>query len=264
MVSSDDFNFNARRILTYHKIRERHVSNLEHQLEIIKNRGIGVTVDDGDVSFFTYLYPLLVKHKIPSILFIITSLIDTDTPFWWDEVIYYLGEPAGREKLRQLKLIPNHERLDFLQNMRKQSGKPPMHYPQLTTKQLKEMQDAGVVIGNHSHTHPMFDQCTEEEIRAELRASKFIFEKNGLTGYSVLAYPNGNYNDHVEQILKDEGVKQAFLFDHRLNRSRINPLRTSRLSVNDDTPLWKFRLIISGWHSRLLPLRKGIQQYIHE
>jgi poly-beta-1,6-N-acetyl-D-glucosamine N-deacetylase len=120
------------------------------------------------------------------------------------------------------------------------------------------MQAAGVLIANHSHTHPMFDQCTEEEIRAELRASKAFFTQHGLKGYEYFAYPNGNYNERVQKILIEEGIQYAFLFDHQLNKAPINPMRISRLSVNDDTPLWKLRLILSGWHSRILPLRRKI------
>ena len=60
------------------------------------------------------------------------------------------------------------------------------------------------------------------------------------------------------------GIRQAFLFDHKLNTLLDKPYRISRLSVNDTTPLWKFMLILKGWHSRIVPFRKMLHKFIHK
>ena len=246
-----------KKVVTYHHFEN--YSNFEKQLQIItKEKRIMLTTDDGHISFYNNAFPLLKKYSVSSILFIVPSLIETDQPFWWDEVYYYLGFKAGSEQIKILKSIPNLERVDYLENLRKNSDKPLLKQTQLTVAQLQEMQNNGVVIGNHSFTHPMFDQCSETEIRTELQQSKAFFKKNQLNGYSLFAYPNGNFNALAEKILIEEGITQAFLFDHKINKGNINPLRISRLSVNDYTPIWKFKLILSGWHSKLLPLTKTI------
>ncbi|MFN3969036.1 polysaccharide deacetylase family protein [Flavobacterium sp.] len=240
-------------IVTYHSFEN--ISNFEKQLQILKKqKNVLVTVDDGDLTFYTEAYPLLVKYKIPAILFIITSLIGTEIPFWWNEIMYYQGEVKGFKKATELKYIPNQERIYYLIKLRSLSDKPLLKQQQLTIKQLLEMQDNGIIIANHSDTHPMFDQCNEEVIRAEIKNTKLFFEANNLKGYSVFAYPNGGYNKMSETVLKQEGIEFAFLFDHKINKGIINPLRISRLSVNDDTPIWKFKLILSGWHSKWVPL----------
>jgi poly-beta-1,6-N-acetyl-D-glucosamine N-deacetylase len=247
---------NSLCIVTYHKVS--YTGKLRAQLEHAKYKRVLVTVDDGDPSFYQVFYPEATRLQIPVVLFVVTSLIETEQPFWWDEVVYYLGEAKGNKEVRRLKSITNQERLQYLKTLKANSNKAPLKYQQLSVAQLQEMQAAGVLIANHSHTHPMFDQCTEEEIRAELRASKAFFTQHGLKGYEYFAYPNGNYNERVQKILIEEGIQYAFLFDHQLNKAPINPMRISRLSVNDDTPLWKLRLILSGWHSRILPLRRKI------
>ncbi|MEZ4972123.1 MAG: polysaccharide deacetylase family protein [Cyclobacteriaceae bacterium] len=249
-------------ILTYHKIRPSTIGNIQRQLEFIKGQKFLVTVDDGDISFYNHLFPLLLRYNIPSILFVITGLIDTNLPFWWDEVIYSLGATKGDKKLKSLKLMQNLDRIRFLREMRTGDYKR-LQQTQLSTEQLLEMQDQGIVIGNHSHSHPMFDMCTEDEIIAELKSSRSFFNKTGLNGYEYLAYPNGNFNGRVESVIKDQGIKYAFLFDHMLVRQPANPLRLSRLSVNDDTPFWKFKMIVKGWHSRVLPLTTRLHRYIH-
>ena len=144
-----------------------------------------------------------------------------------------------------------------MEELRTLSAKPELTYEQLTTSQLKEMQAGGIIIANHSHTHPMFDKCTAEELDREMGISTEILKDLGFS-HEIFAYPNGNYSEQSERAIKKYGIKQAFLFDHKINSGEINPLRISRLVVNDSTPLWKFKLILSGWHSKILPLTKAL------
>lgn len=262
--------------LTYHKISDP--DNFERQLLYLKERFniIGhpdiinyfegnelpknpliLTFDDGDISNYTIAFPLLKKCGIPAIFFVITDLINTDKPFWWDEIEYYLGKSIADKKVWETKKWPNPERQSYLEELREKSGKPPLKYPQLTSVQLKEMNDAGILIANHSHTHPMFDRCTPEELNEELTKSCSRLRDLGFNP-EVFAYPNGNFSAVAEERLKEHGIKYSFLFDHKINKGKINPLRISRLIVNDTTPLWKFKLILSGWHTKILPLTKAL------
>ncbi|MGL2966880.1 polysaccharide deacetylase family protein [Flavobacterium sp. XGLA_31] len=248
-------------VVTYHDFVD--VSKFEKQLQLLARRkDVLVTVDDGDLSFYDKAFPLLQQYKIPAVLFIIPSLIGTEKPFWWNEVYYYLGPKEASGVIKRLKSIPNTERINDLEKLRKNSDKPLLKQRQLTIDQLHEMQKFGVVIANHSFSHPMFDQCSESEIRNELQKTKVFFEENQLNGYEIFAYPNGSHNALSEKILKEEGIEYAFLFDHKLNQGSPNPLRISRLSVNETTPLWKFRFILSGWHSKIVPLTKMLHKIL--
>lgn len=263
-------------VLTYHKISDP--GNFEDQLIYLKERfnivgfedvvnyfkgtalpkkPLIVTFDDGDISNYTIAFPLLKKHKIPAIVFVITDLVNTNKPFWWDEMEYYLGKQSAHKKVWEIKTWPNYEREIYLEELRKNSQKPPLKYPQLTSAQLKEMQEGGILIANHSHTHPMFDKCTSSELEEELSKSCSKLEELGFRP-EIFAYPNGNFSAVAEKNLIKYGIKYSFLFDHKINRGEVDPLRISRLIVNDTTPLWKFKLILSGWHSKILPLTKAL------
>ena len=231
---------------------------LSEKIELTKN-SLLITFDDGDLSVYENAMVLLKKHKLPAILFVVTDLINNQKPFWWDEIEYYLGKADGNKKVWEVKNWKNIERENFLVELRKKSDKPALKYEQLTTAQLKEMQDSGISIANHSHTHPMFNQCSKEELEKELTKSKEQLHTSNFTA-DVFAYPNGNYSELSELVLKMHSMKMAFLFDHKINNGKINPLRISCLAVNDMTPMWKLKFILSGLHTKLLPIIKKVSK----
>ena len=127
----------------------------------------------------------------------------------------------------------------------------PVKTQQLTQEDLHELQENQIFIGNHSNSHPMFDKCTEEEIKNELEKSRNYFEDWKLKGYSVFAYPNGSYNFKTEKILEEENIRMAFIFDHKINRNHLNPLRISRLRTNSYMSVSELKVKVSGLHSFL-------------
>jgi len=82
------------------------------------------------------------------------------------------------------------------------------------------------------------------------------FLKTNDFDHNIFAYPNGNFSSSSEKVLKSSNIKLAFLFDHKINFHLNDPLRISRLIVNDSTPLWKLKFILSGLHSKILPFTK--------
>jgi poly-beta-1,6-N-acetyl-D-glucosamine N-deacetylase len=264
-------------VLAYHQIKDS--ANFEKQLIFLKSnfniigypdlynhfnknlklprKSLLLTFDDGDLTNYTNAFPLMKKHGFPAIFFVITGLINSNIPYWWEELEYYLGKEEGNRKTWELKSWPNKEREEFLNHLRNNSHKPPLTYKQLETSQLQEMSRKGMVIANHSHTHPMFNKCSTDELNDELKSS-MRFLKDSKFHAKVFAYPNGSYSNLSEKLLKEHDIESAFLFDHKINNGNINPLRISRLIVNDNTPLWKLKLILSGWHSRILPISKAV------
>jgi peptidoglycan/xylan/chitin deacetylase (PgdA/CDA1 family) len=266
-------------VLAYHGIHNS--DNFERQLRFLKQnyslistaelagffkdkkelpkKPLLITSDDGDLSLYNKAFPVIEKLKVPFTIFLITDLINSEKPFWWNEIRYYLGQKAGDKKSWEVKEWPNRQREDYLKELREGSDKRPPKQRQLSSTEIAEMKKAGISFANHSHTHPMFDQCTAEELESELTQAKAILDNEGLES-EVFAYPNGNYSGKTEKMLQKHGIELAFLFDHKLNKSvkTLNPFRISRLAVNDTTPLWKFKLILSGWHTKILPLTRSL------
>ena len=131
-----------------------------------------------------------------------------------------------------------------------------MVYPQLTTAQLLELEQNGIAIASHTHTHPMLDQCSMDVVHYELKKSFDVLTRMGLPHANLFAFPNGNSNPAIEQAVEQAGYHAAFIFDHRVTGAIQNRFAISRLSVNDTTPMWKFQFILSGVHSKWVQWRK--------
>lgn len=145
--------------------------------------------------------------------------------------------------------------------MRSSSDKPLLKIEQLTVHKLNEMHKNGMSIANHSHTHSIFDKCPEQELILECENSKDTLKKLGFNS-KVFAYPNGNYSKMSEKILRRFNVNLIYLFDDKINYGKINPMRISRLLVNDYTSLRKFKFILSGNHSKIFPVIKLLFRFM--
>ncbi|WP_029032974.1 polysaccharide deacetylase family protein [Salinimicrobium terrae] len=273
----NNINKNRLRVLAYHDIvdpdnLEAQVIHLKSKYNLINistlkehlfnNRGLPsnsvlITLDDGDRSVFTKALPVFKKHHIPSCLFVVTELINKNKDFWWNTIIKNEKKNGLSQKeiirvLNEAKSVSNERRLNLLKKY------PTTYQQQLKTEELIELKKNGVYIGNHSHTHPMFDKLNRKELVDELSQVHAFFKSYKIGDSEVFAYPNGNFSESSEHLLHENNIKVAFLFDHKINEKHINPLRISRLVVNDITPLWKFKLILSGWHGKILPLTRVV------
>lgn len=219
-----------------------------------------VTFDDGDISVFENGYPVLKQFAVPSAMFIITRLIDTQNTFWcrWVEKVFEKQGKSyieARKQVNHLKSVPENERLEYLRSL------PKVDSVQLTSAEINQLNKSGMFIGNHTHTHPMINNCTSDQIKAEMHLAKEKFQEMDIPdNYEVFAYPNGNWEPKSENVLQEENIKMAFLFDHQLNEdiSKINPMRISRIRVNADDELSEFKVKVSGLHSKILNLRQNI------
>ncbi|MCU1429176.1 MAG: putative hydrolase [Actinomycetia bacterium] len=226
-----------------------------------------VTFDDGDRSVFDTALPLLRVRNIPAVLFVVTALLGTDTPFWWDEVEWLVahgaesgeiraGDPAGA--VRALKRMPEADRLRAIEELRASSPAPAPPRPQLQPEELLTFVDAGVEIGSHSVTHPILTECGTEQLGDELRASRDRLAAILGVPPIAFAYPNGDRDDRVRSAVHDAGYSLAFLFDHALTlMPPADPLRISRVRVDAHAPLDRFATIVSGLHPAVHRLRGG-------
>ncbi|WP_431677320.1 polysaccharide deacetylase family protein [Kitasatospora sp. KL5] len=224
-------------------------------------RSVLVTFDDGDHSVHSRGLPMLAARGIPAVCFVIPGLVGTDTPFWWEEVEHLVRHGARTDRLppaapeataHTLKLLPEGERRLALAELRATAAVPAPRRRQLSGGELRELEAAGVVIGNHTLTHPCLDRCDDEQVRTEvLEAHRQLTDLLGRPP-AAFAYPNGNTDERVHRILQQAGYRTGFLYNHRLaDPSALHPLRIDRLVVSTRTSTDRLETILSGFHPAL-------------
>lgn len=267
---------NRLRVLAYHDVKgeKQFLSHLEYlkgkytiiSIDEVRNilkdkadfppNSLLITFDDGEISVLEKGLPGLKKLDLPSCLFVITGLINTTTDFWFSAI---RKQEKCNGKTRQeidvlvnnLKKLSNVERINELEKYNFPNQK------QLTTSDLNHLKKAKVFIGNHSHTHPMFNRCSIDELREELKMTLVKFKEFQLEeGFEYFAYPNGNWDNNSEMVLKEMGIEMAFLFDHKICSKNINPYRISRIRTNSDMSLDELKVKVSGLHSALQNIKK--------
>jgi peptidoglycan/xylan/chitin deacetylase (PgdA/CDA1 family) len=243
--------------------RWMHPVSLDDVIQAVKGRelpknAVLVTFDDNSATIVEHALPLLVEQGLPAVAFVVAGLLEAGLVPWFTEVeelVRHGGRVAGLAETtpeaikRHLKQIPDDQRSVAIEELRQTSVAKTVVEDQLQLDDLPVLESAGIVVGNHSLTHPCLPKCSGEKIQMEVKGAHDIIE--GALGHPPrsFAYPNGDCDDRVVDAVSDLGYEVAFLFDHRLNSLPLeDPFRVSRVRVNSTTTLDRFRLIVSGLH----------------
>lgn len=135
-----------------------------------------LTFDDGYVDNYKYAFPLLKKYDFRCVIYLLSDL---DYNRWDVDV---KDNPEHRFELMNLEMI-------------------------------KEMDKYGIEFGGHTKTHPKLATIPIETAQVEIFESKEILEKR--LGHKLIsfAYPYGNLNEEVKEIVKDAGYEFAVATD---------------------------------------------------
>lgn len=88
------------------------------------------------------------------------------------------------------------------------------HGSYMDLNQLKELQGEGWEIGSHTLWHPYLKKVTLAKAKKEIEDSKKKLEENLGTPVTVFAYPFGDRNDSIEDLVKGAGYLLARSFSN--------------------------------------------------
>ena len=136
------------------------------------NKWVILTFDDGYVDNYTTAFPLLKQYGFKAVIF----LLSESTYNAWDA-----DDPQRPEK----------------------------RFALMDLEQIKEMQDYGIEFGAHTKTHPHLAHIPLAEAKAQILECQHTLEQRLGAKLTTFAYPYGDYNDEVKQIVKEAGFKFA-------------------------------------------------------
>jgi peptidoglycan/xylan/chitin deacetylase (PgdA/CDA1 family) len=172
----------------------------------LPERSVVLTFDDGYADFHEHALPLLDGHGFTATVFVTTGWI----------------ADAGQETAG----LP----LDRM----------------LTRGQVRELAQAGIEIGAHSHSHAQLDQVPDPALREELRRSKDLLETWTGREVTTLAYPFGYSSRRVRDEVAASGYRSAAAVANALPDDGADLMALPRLTVRRSTGPETFARLARG------------------
>jgi peptidoglycan/xylan/chitin deacetylase (PgdA/CDA1 family) len=233
-----------------------------------------VTFDDGYRDNFHTALPILRNLSIPATFFIPTIFLQHPRLPWWDHIAYVIkrtqadrlslqrfpndntpviielgADPPAPSRVRAIgsiiRLFSQNEVPDecwFLGQLEQQAGvslnsEALAHGLFMTVTQLKQLADAGMTIGSHSHHHSPLSQLADGAQQYELHASKQFLENTLGREVSTIAYPfgwSGTFSQRTMELAASIGYRLGFSSVEGVNdlqEPSFRPMSLLRLSV---------------------------------
>jgi peptidoglycan/xylan/chitin deacetylase (PgdA/CDA1 family) len=223
---------------------EKLVEIFKHGIKIRK-KIVVLTFDDGYEDNYINAYPLLLKHKVPATIFLVTDYIEPDPMkcFWWDLIenffcnknkykstecdidivlkknfyeIIYCNKQKDRLELIN-KILRNfaskkycYDREIFINWIKENKKHCKLRPMTLNWSQISEMGKSKLIdFGSHTNTHIYLDEINNHEIIKDIYNSKIIIEEKTNKKCKYFSYPGGKYIKNIEKILSDLNFEAA-------------------------------------------------------
>lgn len=203
-------------------------------------RAVCITIDDGYRDSYDYIFKTLQRENVKAAFFISTQGLSKGG--LWDEDIYVaiFNAPEEIKKLNidgkyfdmssferrvetryqlteETKYLPLKQRQKVVDEIRSQTGVELQPNNFLSAEQIREMHQAGMTIGAHTHSHPILVKEDDNVAFDEIKQSKTILEDIITQPIDYFAYPNGKFKQDYDQrhieMVESLGFKAALSTD---------------------------------------------------
>lgn len=231
---------------------------------------LAFTFDDGYWDSFEYARPILNDHGVRATFFVISSLVGSTTPPWYDRLARTVDALRARSPqldrtaetpkdpvtrwildrwpsivsgrigllLEEVKRFDSARRSTFvnqLEQLARKSGWQSDGRDRIMSHgELRQLASEGHEIGSHTRTHTILTRAGHVELAEELEGSRAELE--AVTGRPVvsIAYPNGNHNNSVVRAGRCAGYRVGVTTQPGLNTRSISEMRLRRVLISQD------------------------------
>jgi hypothetical protein len=234
-----------------------------------------IAFHDGYLGNYLTAFPILKKMGLRVDFFVSTGFMDSECFFWVDvldaalkytacnslklpnglgEVLIPLQNEAQRLRAayhlrKRLKSLPVQDfNPEITRILTKLGWEKPQDVPRLGDhtlclewKQVKEMSDAGMSFGSHTHNHVICAPQEEAVIREEMFRSKQLIERETGRPCVNFCYPNGNFpengNEFTDSLAHETGYRSVLYMMSAANLVHARTFRLTGGAMGDDTQI---------------------------
>lgn len=259
-VTADAFDMHLQELKQYFDI-----VSLERAIESPgeKERLCVITFDDGWADNYEHAFPVLKKHNVPATVFIPVEEIGSKSGYWFQNIwdlasqvstngksagfLHYFSEHApswhpqgiGQEQIVglicELKSLPAEKLDDIILKAYGDLGiKRPTDQQVMTWEQIRAMGQQGITFGSHGLHHYILPQLNHGVKRQEVIDSLQVLERANVAISPFFSYPNGNWDDQTQSLVKEAGYKGAVTTQLGHNHSLTSPYLLKRIAMHDE------------------------------
>jgi len=102
--------------------------------------------------------------------------------------------------------------------------------------EVRKMAENGVTFGSHSCSHRIMTQVPLAEVKAELVDSRKALPQQGITPVPVFCYPNGNFDQDIQELVRESGYRAAVGCEVGFEQDRPSDLfALKRIGLHEDS-----------------------------
>lgn len=191
----------------------------------LPEKAVLITVDDGALSSYTKIYPLLKLHQVPAVFAIPTSWINGNTKAAYEA--YGSGNLMSWDQMREIQRSGLVEFVSHSDNL---------HYGILSNPQ-KNMQPAAITRLYDEKTKSYeSDAAYKQRILTDLKRSKQVLEKELGVESRAIFWPYGAATKETEEIAIEAGFPMSFSLGSVLTLADAEKTYQRAMIMDNPTP----------------------------
>lgn len=237
---------------------EQLIQYVQNQQEFPKG-AVWLSIDDGWKDNIQNIIPVINKYKTPITFFIATEPVENQGIFWWtffekckDQLPNYL-----KSNLLDLKNIKEKDRKKIIQDLKKRCKKRVIREA-MEIEEVKSLaQNPLVTIGSHTVHHALTVNCTDNELKFEIKESKEKLREWINKEVKYFSYPNGRFDGRERKILKESGYKFAATDKKRFITKNDDLYLIPRIGIKDKISFYEAICEVVGiWRTYISKIKK--------